>query len=187
MLCRVVIAEPMVPSWFIRRGKPRCPKAHQLTAPLRASALVIAAVLLPRSIALTVPPGVFVGGAGTASVACCELSCRSCGGHSLRRPALDHAENGQGTTAVSTPSHERTGCVCGGVDGRRKAGVDAAIGQGWLAYSTRDEHDGQGLEKILRQPVVLSVFWSRQVCGPCGMIAPRESSDEGRSFLRIHF
>ena len=37
----------------------------------------------------------------------------------------------------------------------------AAIGQGCL-QPTRDEHDGQGPEKTLRQPVVLSVFWSRQ-------------------------
>lgn len=50
----------------------------------------VAAVLLPISIALAVPPG----GAGITSVACRELSCRNYAGHSLQ-PALDDAKTGK--------------------------------------------------------------------------------------------
>lgn len=192
-----VTAEPVVPSWLITllitctlcvvRLAARALDAHQLTGALaRICGRYIAAVLLPSVAAFAVLVVDWpTGAASMASVARrAELS-------QLRRPPFatgpGRCKSGQGTTAVSTPN------PCGGVDGGFKAGVGAAIGQGWLADSTRDEHDGQGPEKTLRQPAVLSVFWSREACGPCGVIAPRESSDEGhRSFCpwqtrRAHF
>jgi hypothetical protein len=49
-------------------------------------------VLLPRAIAVALAGP--LGGAGSTSVARRELSCRSCGGHSLR-PALDDAKAGK--------------------------------------------------------------------------------------------
>jgi hypothetical protein len=61
-------------------------------------------------------------------------------------------------TAVSTPSHA---LVCGGVASCRDVRLAADWTGGGLAPSTRQRHDGPGLEKTLRRRLLLSVFWAR--------------------------
>lgn len=143
---------------LIRRGEPRCPKSHQLTAPLRASALgrmLLCCCPEPLQyhslnlLVLLVLPTGLAGGAASdiRPVSQAELS-QVQRAQFAASPGRTQKKNGKSTTAVSTPSHAQAGCVCGGVDGGRKAGADAAIGQGGLQIPREMNTMDRGLRRL---------------------------------------
>jgi hypothetical protein len=86
--------------------------------------------------------------------------------------------------AVAAQTDKRNGCFnaesrpclwrCGLLS-RRKAG--GRMDRGGLAPSTRQRHDGPGLEKTLRRRLLLSVFWARPTRRDWPAHCSTESSD----------
>jgi hypothetical protein len=102
-----------------------------------------------------------------ALLPCCPAARLPCWPGALL-PMVPAASRVARCCAVAAQTDKRNGCFnaesrpclwrCGLLS-RRKAG--GRLDRGGLAPSTRQRHDGPGLEKTLRRRLLLSVFWAR--------------------------